>query len=76
MRFAVPFILSACLVAAPAMAETVVVHAGRLIADASRPATGPATITIVDGRIGGIAEGHVPAPAGATLSPWPSGRSS
>ena len=67
MRFAVPFILSACLVAAPAMAETVVVHAGRLIADASRPATGPATITIVDGRIGGIAEGHVPAPAGATL---------
>ncbi|MFC7500139.1 amidohydrolase family protein [Enterovirga sp. GCM10030262] len=67
MRFAVPFILSACLVAAPAMAETVVVHAGQLIADASRPATGPATITIVDGRIGGIAEGHVPAPAGATL---------
>ena len=60
-------LLLASLAAAPAAAETIVVHAGRLIADASRPATGPATITIVDGRIGGIAEGHVPAPAGATL---------
>jgi hypothetical protein len=27
----------------------VVVHAGRLIADASQPASGPSTITIVDG---------------------------
>ena len=55
------------LLAAPASAETVVVHAGRLIADASRPASGPSTITIVDGRISSVAPGLAPAPAGARL---------
>jgi imidazolonepropionase-like amidohydrolase len=55
------------LVAAPAAAETVVVHAGRLITDASRPASGPSTITIVDGRIQSVAAGLNPAPAGARL---------
>jgi imidazolonepropionase-like amidohydrolase len=57
------------LTAAPgaAGAETVIVHAGRLIADASRPAAGPSTITIVDGRISSVAAGLTPAPAGARL---------
>ncbi|HYN46004.1 MAG TPA: amidohydrolase family protein [Allosphingosinicella sp.] len=55
------------LIAAPSAAETVVVHAGRLIADASRPASGPSTITIVDGRITAVAAGLTPAPAGARL---------
>ncbi len=55
------------LVTAPAAAETVVVHAGRLIADASRPASGPSTITIVDGRISAVTAGLQPAPAGARL---------
>jgi imidazolonepropionase-like amidohydrolase len=55
------------LVSAPAAAETVVVHAGRLIADASRPASGPSTITIVDGRVSTVAAGLQPAPAGARL---------
>ncbi|HEX8258581.1 MAG TPA: amidohydrolase family protein [Allosphingosinicella sp.] len=55
------------LLAAPAAAETVIVHAGRLITDASRPASGPATITIVDGRISSVTQGLTPAPAGARL---------
>jgi imidazolonepropionase-like amidohydrolase len=53
--------------ALPASAETVVVHAGRLITDPSRPAAGPSTITIVDGRIQAIAPGLNPPPAGARL---------
>ena len=67
MRLSVLLALSACLSAAPAAAETVVVHAGRLITDASKPAQGPSTITIVDGRIASVAEGHTPAPAGAKV---------
>ncbi len=55
------------LASAPAAAETVVVHAGRLIADASRPAAGPSTITITDGKIVSVAAGLTPAPAGARL---------
>jgi imidazolonepropionase-like amidohydrolase len=55
------------LFAAPAAAQTVVVHAGRLITDASRPAAGPSTITIVDGKITTVTQGHTPAPAGARL---------
>jgi imidazolonepropionase-like amidohydrolase len=55
------------LVAAPAAAETLVVHAGRLIADASRPPSGPSTITIVDGRISAVTSGLQPPPAGARL---------
>lgn len=58
---------SLALITAPAAAETLVVHAGRLITDASRPAQGPSTITIVDGRISAVAAGHLPAPAGARL---------
>ena len=55
------------LAGAPAAAETVIVHAGRLITDASQPASGPSTITIVDGRIQSVASGLQPAPAGARL---------
>ena len=55
------------LLASPAVAETIVVHAGRLIADPSRPASGPSTITIVDGRIRSVTSGLEPAPAGARL---------
>src|SRR5919107_1729116 len=61
------FALLSLLLAAPAAAETVVVHAGHLITDASKPAAGPSTITIVDGRITAVAAGLTPAPAGARL---------
>jgi imidazolonepropionase-like amidohydrolase len=61
------FLLLAALIAAPAAAETVVVHAGRLIADPARPIAGPSTITIVDGRITAVVSGLQPAPQGARL---------
>jgi imidazolonepropionase-like amidohydrolase len=48
-------------------AQTVVIHAGRLITDPARPARGPSTITVADGRIASIADGLQPAPAGARL---------
>jgi imidazolonepropionase-like amidohydrolase len=68
MRARLLFLLSSCLLAAaPAAAETVVVHAGRLIADASRPASGPSTITIDNGRIVSVADGLTAPPAGARL---------
>jgi imidazolonepropionase-like amidohydrolase len=60
-------LLLALAFSGPAAAETVVVHAGRLITDASRPASGPATITIVDGRITAVANGLTQPPAGARL---------
>jgi imidazolonepropionase-like amidohydrolase len=59
--------LLSLLAAAPAAAETVIVQAGQLIADASKPAAGPSTITITDGRITAVASGLNPAPAGARL---------
>jgi len=59
--------LAALALSAPAAADTVVVHAGHLIADASRPASGPSTITITDGRIVGIAPGLNPPPPGARV---------
>lgn len=63
------------LVAMPAAAQpapspppqVIVIHAGRLVTDASRPAAGPSTITVRDGRIQSIVAGHEPAPAGARL---------
>jgi imidazolonepropionase-like amidohydrolase len=58
---------SLALGAAPAAAETLIVHAGRLITDASKRPLGPSTITIVDGRVQSVSEGHTPAPAGARL---------
>ena len=59
--------LSFVVVAAPAAAETLVIHAGRLIADASQRPRGPSTIVVVDGRIQSVADGLQPAPAGARL---------
>jgi imidazolonepropionase-like amidohydrolase len=65
------------LAAVPAAAETVItsgrisaptmVHAGRLITDASKPAAGPSTITIRDGRIVSVVPGLTPQSAGMNL---------
>jgi imidazolonepropionase-like amidohydrolase len=60
-------LLLVALVATPAAAETVVVHAGRLITDASKRPLGSSTITIVDGRISSVTAGLTPPPAGAKL---------
>jgi imidazolonepropionase-like amidohydrolase len=61
------FLLLAAVVAAPAAADTVVVHAGRLIVDPAQPPRGPSTITIVDGRIQSVTAGATTAPAGARV---------
>jgi imidazolonepropionase-like amidohydrolase len=60
-------LLFAVLVAAPAAAETVVVHAGRLIVDPAQSAQGPSTIVIVDGRIQSVSPGIAPPPPGARV---------
>lgn len=51
-------------VAVPAMQ---VIHAGRLITDTDAGISGPATITVTDGRITAIAQGIQPVPEGAVL---------
>jgi imidazolonepropionase-like amidohydrolase len=59
-------LLAACAATA-APAQTLVVHAGRVIADAARPPLGPSTIEIRDGRIARISDGIVAAPPGTTV---------
>jgi imidazolonepropionase-like amidohydrolase len=71
MRENVMRVFLAAMMAATALsgaqAETVIIHAGRLITDAARPATGPATITVTDGKIVSIADGYTAAPAEARV---------
>lgn len=76
IRRLILLVLAASACAAPAMAQppaaqpapgTIVVHAGRLIADPARPPQGPSTIVVQGGRIQSVSAGHQPAPAGARL---------
>jgi imidazolonepropionase-like amidohydrolase len=60
-------VAASLLFASPAFADTQVIHAGRLIATAESDMFGPATITVVDGRITDIVPGVRPAPEGATV---------
>lgn len=53
--------------AVPAWADTTIIHVGSLIADAAAQPTGPATITVEDGRIVKIEDGFQPTPEGATM---------
>lgn len=55
------------LASGTASAQTSIIYAGRLIADAGDGTGGPATITVTDGRITAIAAGRQPAPAGAVV---------
>ncbi|WP_299194146.1 amidohydrolase family protein [uncultured Erythrobacter sp.] len=48
----------AALIAAPAGAQDAVIHAGAVIQDAESGVGGPSTITIEDGQIVSITEGH------------------
>lgn len=68
MRFLSGFLAAfAAAVAAPALADTIVIHAGAVLADAASEPSGPATITVTDGRIASIEEGFTPTPEGATM---------
>ena len=56
----------ALLLSGAAQAETYAVQAGRLIVDAAKPALGPSTVIVENGRIARIEPGST-APAGATV---------
>jgi imidazolonepropionase-like amidohydrolase len=61
------FALAVTLLAATAAnAETYAIQAGRLILDAAKPARGPSTVIVENGRIRSIEDGAA-APAGATV---------
>ena len=60
------FAAIALLTATAASAETYAIQAGRLIVDASKPARGPSTVIVENGRISRIDPGAT-APAGATV---------
>ena len=67
MRVLLSAVLAATALSGVASAETYVIHAGRLITDASKPAAGPSTITVTDGKIVSIAEGHIMPSANARV---------
>ncbi len=60
------FIIAAMFGAGTANAETYAIQAGRLIVDAAKPALGPSTVIVTDGRITAIQPGAT-APAGAIV---------
>ena len=55
------------LLGGTAYAKTIVIYAGRVIADADKPALGASTVTVTDDRIVSIVEGRAPTPAGAEI---------
>ncbi|HEY0164201.1 MAG TPA: amidohydrolase family protein [Sphingomicrobium sp.] len=60
------FAIVALVSAGTASAETYAIQAGRLIVDASKPALGPSTVIVENGRIARIEPGAT-APAGASV---------
>src|SRR3712207_1654211 len=67
MPFTKTFVAVAALLSASATgAQTYAIQAGRLIVDASRPARGPSTLIVENGRITRIEDG-LTTPAGATV---------
>ena len=59
--------LAGALIATPAWADTTVIHAGAVVVDAQSQPRGASTITVTDGRIVSVADGHAPAPEGAVV---------
>lgn len=57
----------ALLIAAPALADTVVLRAARVIVDASASPRGPSSIVVTDGRIVSVGGADAAAPAGARV---------
>ena len=51
--------------ATPALADTTIIHAGAVLESADGELSGPATITVTDGRIVSITDGFAPVPDGA-----------
>ena len=65
MKIAAFIALAGALCAAPALADTTVIHAGALVVDAESQPRGPSTITVTDGKIVSVADGFTAAPAQA-----------
>jgi imidazolonepropionase-like amidohydrolase len=57
-------LIAALLLGSPAAAETIYIHAGRLLDVPGKAPRGPSTIVVEDGRIKSVQAGHAPAPAG------------
>lgn len=55
------------LMSSPALADTTIIHAGAVLTDADSRPSGPATITVTDGKIVSIVDGFSPTPEGATM---------
>ncbi|MFL0355714.1 amidohydrolase family protein [Erythrobacter sp. GH1-10] len=66
-RMSAPVAAALALFAAPAAADTVIIHADSVITDADAEPTGRATVTVTDGRIVSIEEGWSATPEGATM---------
>ena len=58
---------AAALMSSPALADTAIIHAGAVLTDADSRPSGPATITVTDGKIVSIVDGFSPTPEGATM---------
>lgn len=58
---------AAALIAAPALADTTVIHADGLIVDAASAPRGKSTVIVTDGRITAIEDGWSAVPDGATM---------
>src|SRR3546814_8251391 len=67
MRFTGILAAALACAATSALADTTVIHAGSVITDSAAQPSGPATITVTDGRIVKLEEGFQPTPDGATL---------
>ena len=65
MKIAAFIALAGAMCAAPALADTTVIHAGALVIDAESQPRGPSTITVTDGKIVSVADGFTAAPAEA-----------
>lgn len=58
---------AALVFAAPVQAETLVVHAGRLLDQPGKAPRGPATIIVEGARIVSVSDGYQPGPVGARI---------
>ncbi|MCL4672104.1 MAG: amidohydrolase family protein [Sphingomonadaceae bacterium] len=67
MRLKLLLVTAAALVAAPAMADTTVIHADGLVVDAASAPRGKSTVIVTDGRITAIEDGWSAVPDGATM---------
>jgi len=65
--FSVLMAAAVALMSSPALADTTIIHAGAVLTDADSRPSGPATITVTDGKIVSIMDGFSPTPEGAAM---------